>query len=286
MRSAITPYLLLLPFFGLFVLFIIAPIIYTIGISFYNSPPFAHTFFTHPAGLSNYARAISDNTFWSGYRNMGLLTLMWLPVMLVLSILIAIFLDSRRGKIGALGKIVVFLPYGVPSVIGSLMWSYMYNPVGPVPLVLSIFGLHANLLSPQNILYALLNIIVWEWVGYNVVILLAGLNSIPRTYYEVAKLDGASSLQVFRHIKLPMLAKYIIFISMLTVIGDFLLFNEPYVLNIISSVSIGFTPNLYIYYLEYGLIEFNYASAVSIVVIAISLVIAIVSVRFFFRSER
>ncbi len=217
---------------------------------------------------------------------MGLLTLMWIPLMLGLSVLIAIFLDSRRGKIGALGKILVFVPYGVPSVIGSLMWSYMYNPSGPVGVVLSVLGLHSNLLSPQNILFALLNIIVWEWVGYNVIILLAGLNSIPRTYYEVAKLDGASSFQVFRHVKLPMLFKYLIFISMLTVIGDFLLFNEPYVLNIISSVSIGFTPNLYIYYLEYGLIEFNYASAVSIVVIAISLVIAVVGVRFFFRGER
>jgi multiple sugar transport system permease protein len=286
MRSAFTPYLLLLPFFGLFTLFIVAPIIYTIGISFYSSPPFSHTFFTTPAGLSNYQKTISDDTFWAGYRNMGLLTLMWVPLMLVLSILIAVFLDSRRGKIGALGKILVFLPYGVPSVIGSLMWSYMYNPVGPVSDVLSVFGIHATLLTPQNIIFALLNIIVWEWVGYNVVILLAGLNSIPRTYYEVAKLDGASSLQVFRHVKLPMLLKYIFFISMLTVIGDFLLFNEPYVLNIISSVSIGFTPNLYIYYLEYGLIEFNYASAVSIVVIAISLVIAIISVRFLFRGER
>ncbi len=286
MRSAITPYLLLIPFFALFAIFIVAPIVYTVGISFYNSPAFSNSFFTNPVGLANYQRARADTTFWGGYENMGTLTLLWLPLMLVLSIAIALFLDSRRGKIGALGKILVFLPYGVPSVIGSLMWSYMYNPSGPVPQVLSIFGIHANLLSPQNLLFALLNIIVWEWVGYNVIILLAGLNSIPRTYYEVARLDGASSFQVFRHVKLPMLTKYILFISMLTVIGDFLLFNEPYVLNIISSVSIGFTPNLYIYFLEYGLIEFNYASAVSIVVIAISLIIAIVSVRYFFRGER
>jgi multiple sugar transport system permease protein len=240
---------------------------------------------------------IHDNNLWQGYQNMGFLTLMWLPLMLILSVLIAVFLDSRRGKIGALGKIMVFVPYGVPSVIGSLMWSYMYNPgSGPVTILLSFIGTHVfflsflnhfSFLSSQNILVALLNIIVWEWVGYNVVILLAGLNTIPKTYYEVAQLDGASSLQVFRHIKLPLLAKYIAFISMLTVIGDFLLFNEPYVLNIISSVtSIGFTPNLYIYFLEYGLERFNYASAIAIFVIGVSFIIAIISVRFFFRGER
>jgi multiple sugar transport system permease protein len=286
-RARITPYLFLSPFLLLFLMFIIVPIFYTFALSLYTPRPGAPSLFTHYTGLASYQRAVSDPLFWQGYQNMGFLTLLWLPVMLIVSILLAVFLDSRRGKIGALGKIVVFLPYGVPSVIGSFMWGYMYEQSGPIPKLLSALGVTANILAPQNILYAMLNIIVWEWIGYNVVILLAGLNSIPRSYYEVARLDGASAFQIFRHVKLPMLLKYLVFISMLTVIGDFLLFNEPYVLNQISSVtSLGFTPNMYIYNLTYQLSEPNYASAIGLLVVAISFVIAIVSVRFFFKGEK
>jgi multiple sugar transport system permease protein len=274
----------LVPFFSLFMLFIVVPVAYTFGLSLFDAPPSAASLFTNYIGFNQYLRVLRDGVFWQGYENMLYFTLLWLPLMLILSILIALFLDSRRGKIGALGKVVVFLPYGVPTVIGTLMWGYMFTPGGVVHDLLVFFGLPSNILAPQYILYAMLLIIVWEWTGYNTVILLAGLGSIPSPLYEAAKIDGASSWQVTRFIKLPMLRKYLVFISMLTIIGDQLLFNEPFILSNLSSVSFGFTPNLYVYHVTYFLEEFNYSSAVAFVLILVSLIVAVIGIRYF-RSE-
>lgn len=276
--------LFLLPFFSLFLIFIIVPVLYTLGLSFFNAPPAAKSLFTNYVGAAQYARAVTDSTFWQGYESMLYLTLLWVPIMLVASFLIALFLDSRRGKLGALGKVIVFLPYGVPTVIGTLMWGYMYTAGGPIYSFLGFLGLSHNLLAPNDIIYAMLNIIIWEWVGYNVVILLAGLNSIPNTLYDAARLDGASGWQITRRVKIPMLKKYFAFIIMLTVIGDQLLFNEPFTLSNLSSVPFGFTPNLYIYHVTYFLEEFNYASAIAFILIAISLVVAVIGVRYFWSE--
>jgi multiple sugar transport system permease protein len=277
--------LFLLPFFAFFTVFIIVPVAYTFALSFFHAAPAASSLFTNYVGGAQYARAATDQTFWHGYESMLYLTLLWLPIMLVLSFVIALFLDSRRGKLGAIGKVVVFLPYGVPTVIGTLMWGYMYTPGGPIYSFLSFVHLSPNLLAPNAIIYAMLNIIIWEWVGYNVVILLAGLNAVPTTLYDAARLDGASPWQVVRHIKFPMLKKYFVFISMLTIIGDQLLFNEPFVLSNLSSVPFGFTPNLYIFHVTYFLDEFNYAAAIAFVLIAISLVVAAVGVRYFWKEN-
>ncbi|MDG6982814.1 MAG: sugar ABC transporter permease [Nitrososphaerota archaeon] len=278
-------FLFLLPFFAFFTVFIIVPVFYTFGLSLFNAPPAAQSLLTNYVGGAQYVRAVSDGTLWQGYESMLYLTLLWLPIMLVLSFLIALFLDSRRGKLGALGKIIVFLPYGVPTVIGTLMWGYMYTAGGPVYSLLSAFRLSPNLLAPGAVIYAMLNIIVWEWVGYNVVILLAGLNAIPSPLYDAARMDGASPWQVVRHVKLPMLKKYFIFISMLTIIGDQLLFNEPFTLSNLSSVPFGFTPNLYIFHVTYFLDEFNYAAAIAFVLIGISFVVAAVGVRYFWTES-
>lgn len=277
--------LFLLPFFGLFAVFLIVPVLYTFGLSFFNAPPAASSLFTNNVGISQYSRAVADGTFWQGYKSMLYLTLLWLPIMLVLSFMIALFLDSRRGRLGSVGKVLVFLPYGVPTVIGTLMWGYMYTAGGPIYSVLKLLGLSPNLLDPSTIIYAMLNIIIWEWIGYNVIILLAGLNAIPSTLYDAARLDGASSWQITRHVKVPMLKKYFAFISMLTIIGDQLLFNEPFTLSNLSSVPFGFTPNLYIYHVTYFLDEFNYAAAIAFVLIAISLVVAVFGVRYFWTES-
>ncbi|MDE1854002.1 MAG: sugar ABC transporter permease [Thaumarchaeota archaeon] len=283
--AKLTHLLFLFPFFALFAIFLIVPVLYTFGLSFFNAPPAATSLFTNNVGTSQYGRALGDGTFWQGYGSMLYLTLLWLPLMLVLSFFIALFLDSRRGRLGALGKIIVFLPYGVPTVIGTLMWGYMYTAGGPVYSLLSFLGLSPNLLAPSTIIYAMLNIIVWEWVGYNVIILLAGLNAIPSTLYDAARLDGANAWQVTRHVKIPMLKKYFVFISMLTIIGDQLLFNEPFTLSNLSSVPFGFTPNLYIFHVTYFLQEFNYAAAIAFVLIGISFVVAGIGVRYFWTES-
>jgi multiple sugar transport system permease protein len=269
----------------LFFIFIILPLLYTFGLSFFNAPPAATSLFTNYVGGGQYPRLATDSAFWQGFDNMLFLTALWLPMMIVLSLMIALFLDSRRGKVGAFGKAVIFIPYGVPTVIGTLMWGYMYTSGGPVYNVLSTLNVSPNVLQPSTIIYAMLNIIVWEWVGYNVIILLAGLNAIPSTLYDSARLDGASSWHLTRYIKIPMLRRYLVFISMLTIIGDQLLFNEPFTLSNLSSVTFGFTPNLYIFHVTYFLQEFNYAAAVAFGLIAISFVVAFFGVKFFRAGE-
>jgi multiple sugar transport system permease protein len=125
-----------------------------------------------------------------------------------------------------------------------------------------------------------MNIVTWEWIGYNMIILYSGLQSIPRELYESAKIDGARNFDIIRYIKLPLIVPSLILTVIFTVIGTFQIFNEPYVLQSMTYVSTHFTPNLYIYTTAFSYGNFNFAAAMAIVLALVTFAISMIFMRF------
>lgn len=281
---SLAPYLFLLPFFGLFVLFILVPLLYAVYLSLFRDMLVGGRTFV---GAENYVRAVSDAKLWEGVQNLAVFGAVQIPVMLGLALTFAIVLDRGRTPGKAWYRIGFFLPYAVPSVIAALIWGYLYGPVfGPFTQGANLLGLPPpDFLSSDVILYSIANIVTWEFVGYNMVIFYAALKAISGDLDEAARIDGATSWQFARTIQLPLLAPTILVTVLFSINGTLQLFNEPYLMRSLapSAISSSFTPNLYAYSLATSGQQTGYAAAVSFV---LGGVVALVSVLFILFTGR
>lgn len=268
-------YLFIAPFMAVFAAMLIAPLVFAGYLSFFRQRLVGGESFV---GFENYARALVDSQFLAGMGRMGLFLLIQVPIMLGLALIVALAIDSGR-LIGARGvRLLVFVPYAVPGVVATLMWGYLYGPdFGPIAQFFRGVGLDApNLLSPGSILGSMMNIVTWEFVGYNMIIMYAALRAIPTELYEAAEIDGAGQLRIAWSIKIPAIKPAILLTVIFSIIGTFQLFNEPSLLNIIAptAISDGFTPNYYAYNLAFVNQDLNYAAAVAFL---LGIVIAVIS---------
>jgi multiple sugar transport system permease protein len=265
------------PYVIVFVLGTIAPLVYSTYLGLFRSQVIGGTSF---AGLANYVRALGDALLWESYGRVLLYALVQVPVMLVLALVAALILDSGRVKHVAVPRILLFLPYAVPSVIASLMWSYLLGD--EYGLVGDLWGLVGaappDLLSGQLILVAIGNIVLWGFLGYNMLIYYSALKVVPEEIYEAARIDGAGEFRVAWSIKLRHIRAAIVMTVVFSLIGAMQLFNEPNLLQVVApeSISSSFTPNMYSYRLAFSGQNVNYAAAVALIVGLITM--AIVSI--------
>ncbi|GAA4913419.1 sugar ABC transporter permease [Membranihabitans marinus] len=258
-----------------FLLVFIAPIIYAIYLSLFRDQLIGGSVFV---GLDNYLVALQDQSFWAGLLRVSLFLAIQVPIMLFLSMLAALALDSGRLYGTSFFRLSIFLPYAVPAVVATLMWGFMYGTrFGLVGNINDLFGLNLpNPLAPDLILASIGNIVTWEFVGYNMIIFYAALRVISPTLYEAAAIDGASQLRVILHIKLPAIRGALVVAAIFSIIGSFQLFNEPSILSTLApnSITSSFTPNLYAYNLSFSGGQYNYAASVAIIMGVITMVIA------------
>jgi multiple sugar transport system permease protein len=174
-------------------------------------------------------------------------------------------LDSPfcRGK--RVFTLVFFLPYAVPGVVASIMWGFLLSP----SVDNLVHSTNLDPLGPDLVLYSIILIVVWEFVGYNMVIYRTALTSISFEVIEAARMDGCSELQLARYIKLPLLRRMIIFTSILSIIGTLQLFNEPEILSEITTISPTYTPNLSIYNEAFAFTNIPFAATESIILLVI-----------------
>src|SRR4029453_359506 len=177
-RSTTAPYLFLAPALILFAAFLGAPIIYAAYLSLRRVKVSglglgAGSRTEIWAGLSNYARSLTDPEFLPSVGRIGLYGLIVVPVMLGVALLMALLLDARRTRVGGFAKTAIFLPYAVPAVVASLLWGFLYLPrISPISDALTGLGLTPpNLLSPSWVLYAVANIAIWGGIGFNMIVL-------------------------------------------------------------------------------------------------------------------
>jgi multiple sugar transport system permease protein len=207
--------------------------------------------------------------------------------MLVLALFFALALDSGLTRLSRVIRLGIFLPYAVPAVVATLMWGYLYGKdFGPFTQLAQKLSLPApNFLGEGGMLWSIGNVVNWEFVGYNMIIMYAALRSIPSELYEAAATDGAGAIRTAWSIKIPSIRSAIVVCLIFSVIGAFQLFTEPKLLqplapNVIES---SYTPNLYAYSLTFTSQDPNYAAAVSFL---LGLVIVIASYAVLFATSR
>lgn len=238
----------LTPFGLLFVFFYLAPVAYAVYRSFFviaREGAFG-TASESFAGLANYTRALQDPQFLAGIGRVLLFGVVQVPVMLGLALAFALFLDSTVLRLKRFIRISMFVPYAVPSVIGVIMWGFLYTPgLSPVVDALERASMHVDLLGPEWVLWSIANIVTWTFTGYNVIILYSALQAIDPALYEAARIDGASGLQIAWHIKVPILRPALVLTTIFSIIGTLQLFTEPQVLSgIAHSVTSTYTPTM------------------------------------------
>src|SRR5690349_77440 len=272
------------PFLLLFVLLFLAPLGYAAYLSLFEHKLVGGTTFV---GLDNYVTAVQDPLLIQGVLRVATFFVIQVPLMLLLALLFALALDSGLVRLARVVRLGVFVPYAVPSVVATLMWGYLYGPdYGPFAQLGKALGLAVpKFLSESWMLGSLANVVTWEFVGYNMIILYAALRTIPADLYEAAAMDGAGAWRIAWSIKLPALRPALLLTLMFSVIGSFQLFNEPKLLQPIAPdvIDSAYTANLYAYSLAFIGQQTNYAAAVSFL---LGLVIVIVSYAVLLTANR
>ncbi len=238
--SARTPWLLLTPALILLALFMLAPIGYSIWLSFRENRVSGGGLLGKReevfAGLSNYLTVLGDDTFWSAMGRMLGYGIIVVVVMFGLALLFALLLDYGRTRGTAIWRILIFVPYAVPGVLASLMWGFIYLPgVSPIHQAFEALGWGVpDFLSASTVLFSTANIAVWGGTGFNMIILYTALRSIPSEMYEAARIDGASEWRIALRIKVPLIAPAIVMTLIFALIAMIQVYNEPTALSTIS----------------------------------------------------
>ncbi|MEU5397087.1 carbohydrate ABC transporter permease [Streptomyces tibetensis] len=283
-RRSVAGPLFVAPFLILFLLLFLTPLGYAAYLSLFQERLVGGTVFV---GLDNYVTALTDPLLLSGVGRVALFFLIQVPLMLALALGFALALDSGLLRLARVIRLGIFVPYAVPSVVAALMWGYLYVPdFGPFAQLSREIGIPApNFLSDGWMLSSLANVVTWEFVGYNMIILYAALRTIPHELYEAAAMDGAGPWRIGRSIKLPALKPALLLTLLFSVIGSFQLFNEPNLLMKIAPdvISSSYTANLYAYSLAFTGQQVNYAATVSFL---LGLVIVIASYGVLLTANR
>jgi multiple sugar transport system permease protein len=264
------------PFMIVFAAMIIAPVVYALYLSVFRQQLIGGNEFV---GLGNYVALLQDAKFWESLGRVSLFLVVQVPIMLVLSLVAALALDSARLHGAGFFRIALFLPYAVPGVVAALIWGFIYgDQFGLTASVNHLLGTALAPLTGPWVLASIGNIVTWEFMGYNMLIFYAALRVIPGELYEAAEIDGAGAFRTVFSIKLPAIRGALVIATIFSIIGSFQLFNEPNLLMQLApnAIKTYFTPNMYAYNLSFAGQQFNYAATVAIVMGVLTAVIAYV----------
>ena len=269
------------PFGVGFVLFMVVPLAYAIYTSLYTSRIIGGTVFT---GASNYTQTLQSGQFWSGVVRVIIFAAIQIPLMLLIAFFFACVFDLGVAKFGRTFRTIFFIPFAIPAVVGAVMWTFLLEPqFGPMVHLANVFGFSGtNFFSPSLILPSIIVIVIWEWTGYNMVILYTALKSVPRDVVEAAILDDTPLWKIIVRIKLPMVRPAIVMLIFLNTIGALQLFTEPQILEYFQqgAISLNYTPAVYMYNTAIAADQTNLAAAMAIILAVVIVIISAVSLVF------
>jgi lactose/L-arabinose transport system permease protein len=265
-------YLFIAPFFILFAIFFVFPIAFSFWLSLNEWRGTGPMRFV---GIQNYLALLRDATFWNSMANAAILFVLYVPIMTALAVLLAAGLNDRFIRLRGFWKAVIFLPYITSMVAVGFTFRLIFDThSGIVNDVLGTVGLGPVpwLDDPWGAKVTLAILITWAWLGYNTVIMLAGLQTIPSEVIEAARVDGASRLQALRHVTVPLLRPVILFSLTLSVIGTFSLFTEPSIMTRGGPARATTMPVMEIFSTTFSNLRFGYAAAMSYIVFAVIII--------------
>lgn len=284
-KDIIWGYLMIAPLMiGLFI-FYLWPLCQTFYLSFTEWGAFGKY---HWSGLSNYQQLLQDPELLGALRNTLVFTIILVPSSIILSIVVAVLLNQKIRGVG-IYRTLYFLPAVTMPAAIALVWKWLYNgDYGLINNLLSLVHIQGPrwISDPHLALYSLTLVAIWSSVGNNMVLFLAGLQSIPGTYYEAAALDGANAFQRFWRITLPLLTPTIFFVSVIALIQAFQVFDLIFLMfgtvsGVTSNLAIEATQTIvYLFYKNAFMLDNKgYAAAIAMVLFVIILCITAIQLR-------
>jgi len=258
-KKKLTPYLFLAPFFFFFIAFMVYPIFNSLYLSFTSAQG---SMAADWVGFKNFKSVLQDKLFWQSLRNVFVVLIIQVPLMLFLGTVLANALNRKGLKFKGGFRLMIFLPVLIDLVTYSIVFSIIFNEdYGIINYLLTLINLEpiAWFTNPFWAKALIVIAVTWRWAGYNTIIILSSMQSIDDSLYESADLDGATKLQQFFQITLPMLKPILLFCAILSTIGTINLYTEPSLLTNGGPNNSTNTPVMYIF--QYGFQSFNYGYA-------------------------
>lgn len=256
-------YLFISPFFLLFAVFGLYPILFSLYLSFTRWDGLTEMTWT---GWTNFEVMLQDELFFTSLWNTFVIGLLYIPPMFAGAFLLATALNEGWLRLRGMFRAVFFLPVVTPMVVVSIVFGLLYGQeTGLINFVLTWFGFEPVpwLVSEEWSKPAIAVLLVWRWTGYNMVLMLAGLQGISPEYYEAARVEGAGPWRRMRHITLPLMRPVFIFCAITSLIGTVYMFDEVFVLTLggpgTSSTNFG----LYLFNTSFTDFKFGYASSMA-----------------------
>lgn len=289
LQRNMVPYVFVAPFILSFFIFYLYPLLSTIIMSFQNIVPGEVTFI----GLENY-RQLNDEHFFIAIKNSFLYTVLTIAVLIPIPIIFATILNSNNFAGSRIFRSIFFVPSLISVVVAGTVIRLLFasSDSAFINSILIKLGMESQswlMAGRTHAMFLLVIIALWRWTGINIVYFMSGLQAIPNELYEAADIDGANFLQKFRVITLPLLKPIIIFVTTISILGGFSMFEESYILwggN--SPNNIGLTMVGYVYRKGFQSGDLGMGSAVGIVLLLIILIISLVQLVFwgFFKKEK
>ncbi len=234
--------------------------------------------------FSNYIRMTKDPTFWKALKNTFFYLIVQVPVMLVFALLFAFMLNDKKLKFKGIYRTLIFLPCATSLVSSAIIFKQLFSTTGFINSLLLNWGWIQEpvgfLTDPKNARLVIIITMLWRWTGYNMIFYLAGLQNIDNQVYEAARIDGASIVQQFSKITVPLLKPVIVMTAVLSTNGTLQLFDE------IANMTMGgpadgtITFSYYIYKLTFRDVpQFGYASAISYIVMILVAILAFIQMK-------
>jgi ABC-type sugar transport system permease subunit len=286
LRGRIEIAVLTVPALAMFLLFVIFPVVAAAYYGFYRWAGYGIP--TQFVGLQNYITILQDPTFLQALEHNALIVVLSLVLQGPIAVLLALLLNRKmRGQ--SLIRVLIFVPYVISEVVVGTGWSLILQTSGAMNAFLKGLGMPTvNWLSdPKVALWTLMGIITWKYIGFAVILFLAGLQGIPEELAEAAAIDGASFWQIQRRITLPLLGPTIRIWAFLSIIGALQLFDLVYIIwgQYVASTAGTSTMATYMVVNGRNAGSFGYGNAVAVVLFLISLIVALVYQRVVLRRD-
>lgn len=278
-RKKIVPYLLVSPYIAHFILFVSFPVVFSIILTFHKwniiSP-------MEYSGLNNYIKLFSDKTFFKSIGNTLIFLVIHIPLQIIVSLFLAEILNQKI-KLRGIFRGAFFLPVIVSGVVVTILWQQLYGfDMGLLNRILTGIGLPKVgwLVDPQVAMPSIALMATWKNVGLYIILFLVGLQTVPAQYYEAADLEGATHLQKFFKITLPMINPTIFMVVILSTIGGFSLFIEPYIMTGGGPLNSTMSAVLYIYKQGFFYYHMGYAATLGLFFALIILAVVVIQKKF------
>ncbi|HSD64405.1 MAG TPA: sugar ABC transporter permease [Ignavibacteriaceae bacterium] len=282
--SSNAAYFFLTPAVASILIFFFIPVIAAFIMSFTDFDIYALASYDNVRfiGFRNYSQLFDDPLFWQSLANTVYYVVLATPLSIAVSLAAALLLNTKLVKYKGIFRLSYFIPYITTLVAVAIVWRFIYHPkFGILNYFLSLFGIQPLdwLGNPNLAMPAIVLMSVWKTFGYNMIIFIAGLQNIPEELYEAASIEGANEWHKFKTITIPMLAPTTLFVSIITIVGYFQLFAEPYIMTQGGPLNKTLSIVGYMYQEGFRWWNMGYSASISFVLFFIILIVTILQFK-------